>query len=300
MSAKPPADAAGRPLAATSIFEREGEGESERLLPTPLATGPWYPGTQHGSPMLGLLARAIDRHPSDRERFVVRLTVDLMRAAPMAAVRCLARTVRRGGSVEIVEASLCDASGDEEYARATAMRFRVADIPVGVGDAVPFEEPPARPASADLRRWFGEVEGERASRPEAFHHALEMRPVAAFETPTMWFRFKVPLVAGEETTPLERIAVISDFTYSVPFMRQVASDPKLLQRRPFVAINPDTSLNLHRPAEGEWICLDSRTHYAPIGAGTALARLYDERGPIGHSSQSLLVRGPASRPPRSP
>ncbi|MGH0034854.1 MAG: thioesterase family protein [Myxococcota bacterium] len=300
MSDDPPSDSAGRPLAAASIFEREedGDGGGERFHPTALATGPWYAGTQHGSPMLGLLARAVERHGSDRPRQVVRLTVDLMRAAPLAPVRCVVHTQRPGKSVEIVEASLRsgEGGGDVEYARARAMRFRTGAIDVGGGDAVAVEAPPERPAAASLRRWFGEGEDRTVLRPDAFHHALEMRPVAAFETPTVWFRLKVPLVAGEEVTPLERVAVVSDFTYSVPFMRQIASNPRQLRDRGFVAINPDTSLNLHRPAEGEWVCLDARTSYGDLGAGTAHARLYDDRGPFGHSSQSILVRGTESRP----
>jgi hypothetical protein len=298
MSETPVTDAAGRPLAAQSIFESESGADGEWLHPTALATGPWYAGTQHGSPMLGLLARAAELHASDRPRQVVRLTVDLMRAAPLAPVRCEARTVRPGKSVEIVEAPLRGADGgrDVEFARASAMRFRTSEIDVGSGDAVPVEEPPARPESSDLRRFFGEGEDRVESRPDAFHHALEMRPVAGFEAPTVWFRVKVPLVAGEAMTPLQRVAVISDFTYSVPFMRQIAANPKLLRDRSFVAINPDTSLNLHRPAEGEWIALDSRTTYGALGAGTASARLYDDRGLIGYSTQSILVRGLESRP----
>jgi hypothetical protein len=49
-------------------------------------------------------------------------------------------------------------------------------------------------------------------------------------------------------------------------------------------------------AEGEWLCLDARATYDAHGAGTAFARLYDARGAIGLSSQSLLVRGLESRP----
>ena len=63
-----------------------------------------------------------------------------------------------------------------------------------------------------------------------------------------------------------------------------------------MAINPDTTLNLHRMPEGEWVCLDARAIYDGHGAGTASARLYDARGAIGHSSQSLLVRGFEARP----
>ena len=43
------------------VFRRDGE----LLVPTPLATGPWYAGSQHGSAMLGLLARAVDRRAAE-------------------------------------------------------------------------------------------------------------------------------------------------------------------------------------------------------------------------------------------
>ena len=85
-------------------------------------------------------------------------------------------------------------------------------------------------------------------------------------------------------------------TYSIPLIQNFVRDRRAIARRPFVAINPDTTLSLHRPLEGEWVCLDARASYGAQGAGTAVARLFDARGVIGHSSQSLLVRGIEARP----
>jgi acyl-Coa thioesterase superfamily protein/acyl-CoA thioesterase superfamily protein len=270
--------------AAEHVFTPDGDG----FAPTELARGPWYPGTQHGSPMLALLARAVEHVPAERPAQVTRLTVDLMRAAPMARVHTRARVTRAGSSVELIEAELL--AGDEAYARASALRFRTADIPV------PFaEEPaPALPATG-IRFPWGE---SRPGEPDSpLQHVLELRPVPGFESATAWLRMRVPLVAGELNSPLVRVAFASDMTYSIPLIQGFMRDRgSAMARRPFVAINPDTTLNLHRPAAGEWICLDSRASYGANGAGTAVARLFDERGALGHASQSLLVRGIEARP----
>jgi len=49
------------------------------------------------------------------------------------------------------------------------------------------------------------------------------------------------------------------------------------------------SVHLHRPAVGEWVCLDASTTIGIPGVGLAESRLWDVHGPIGRSVQSLLV-----------
>jgi acyl-CoA thioesterase len=96
---------------------------------------------------------------------------------------------------------------------------------------------------------------------------------------------------------LVRVAITSDFAYSLPIMRRLRTDGgQFLMRQPFVSINADTTINLHRPPRGEWLCIDTHSHVDPIGAGTAGARLYDMQGVVGFVTQSLLVRGPESAP----
>ncbi len=95
-------------------------------FPPSLARGPWYPGTQHGSAMLGLLAHAIEEAPAANPSQVTRLTVDLLRAAPMTPTRAPARVVKRGKSMDVIEATL-EADG-QVFAKASAMRFRVNPI----------------------------------------------------------------------------------------------------------------------------------------------------------------------------
>jgi hypothetical protein len=56
-----------------------------------------------------------------------------------------------------------------------------------------------------------------------------------------------------------------------------------------VFINPDLTIYLHRRPAGEWVCLEAITYAQPHGIGMAESRLWDERGPIGRSVQSLLL-----------
>jgi hypothetical protein len=57
----------------------------------------------------------------------------------------------------------------------------------------------------------------------------------------------------------------------------------------YLFINPDLSVHLHRPAVGEWVCLDASTTIGIPGVGLAHSALWDVHGPIGRSLQSLLV-----------
>lgn len=275
-------------IADRAIFHSEGD----TLVPSTLARGPWYHGSQHGSAMLGLLARAVERHPSTQPMQVARLTIDLTRAAPMAPLTTPTRTIHAGKSVELVEATI--ESGGKTFARASAMRFRIEEIDVSdatppSGTGKPFLLPPAGTGVT--------LPGLDGGEFEAFHRALEICPPVGTEAPAMWFRLRCPFVAGEAMSPVVRTAAVADWTYSLPFLRTLLIDPEAARReRSFTTINPDTSLNLHRPMVGEWLCMESQVHHGGYGAGSAVALIHDAEGPIGHASQSLLIRGADKRP----
>jgi hypothetical protein len=264
------------------IFAREGE----RWIPQPLATGPWYAGTMHGSAMLGLLARAIEGVPTEGARQVTRFTVDMMRAAPMAPLETPTTVLHAGRSSEFVEARI--EAGGRVCARATALRLRLDEIdtsdePAHYGTGLPMPPP-------DPRRGGSFIPDSEEPMPPAFHQALDFQPVQGAERPAIWYRMKLPLVEGESLTPFVRTAVIADWTYSVSFISRTFRSGGIPPARSFSAINPDTSVNLHRPLRGEWVGLDAQIHFGGVGAGTALAFVHDAEGPIGHSSQAVLLR----------
>jgi hypothetical protein len=235
--------------------------------------------------MLGLLARAVEQHPTNRPVQVTRLTVDFIRAAPLLPVSTPTRILRAGKTTEILEAEI--SANGEVYARATAMRFRLADLPV-TDEAPRYGH--GRPMVLPSAEEIPSTDGLDQDNADAFHMALEMRPNLASDGPAIWFRMCNPLVEGEALTPFVRTAIVADWTYAVPIVHRALSGHEMEDERSLSAINPDTSINLHRPTEGEWVCLDAHVYYGDLGAGTAVAQLFDLRGPIGHASQSLLIR----------
>jgi hypothetical protein len=256
-----------------AIFRCDGD----RFVAGELARGPWSPEAQHGGAPAALLARIVERFDGGAAMFVSRLTIELLRPVPIAPLAVRTRFARPGRKVQLVEASLF--SGDSEVARCTALRIRRGETPLPAD--LRRAAPPA-PAGglASLPPWAAHVDYR------AFHSAaVEHRFVAgSFDRPgpaTDWIRLRVPLVEGEETTPLSRVAAAADFGNGVSWV--------LNRTDGYSFINPDLTIYLHRHPVGEWVCLEATTEVQPHGVGLAESLLYDEQGPIGRAAQSLLI-----------
>jgi len=97
---------------------------------------------------------------------------------------------------------------------------------------------------------------------------------------TVWMRPRVRLVDGEAFTPLQRVLVAADSGSGVS---------AVLDWKRYLFINVDLSVHLHRMPAGDWVCPDAVTLHEPTGIGIADTRLWDEAGPIGRATQTLLV-----------
>jgi hypothetical protein len=102
----------------------------------------------------------------------------------------------------------------------------------------------------------------------------------------VWMRPRVPLVDGETASPLERLLCAVDSVHGVSW----EVDPREMS-----VINPDLTVALHRQPVGEWVCLEAETANEGVGVGVAHSRLWDERGPVGWSLQSLVLARAAAR-----
>jgi hypothetical protein len=222
------------------------------------------------------------------ERQVVRLTVDMMRAAPMAPLRVETTAVRSGKSIDFVDIAMY--ADDELCVRGTALRMRVADLVVDEPEDAP--PPPPPPSDAPVA---GSPFARRAGSDEpAFHHAIDVH--VDVDTDVVWFRLAVPVVEGETNTGAVTIAAIADWTYAVPHLLRTARGVPQPTERAVHAINADTTINTFRPLSGGWVGLRTTAHTGSSGAGTSGAHLYDAAGPLGFSAQSVLVRGPSGAP----
>jgi hypothetical protein len=249
-----------------AFFQQEGD----LLVPTELTRGPWDPGAQHAGPPSALVARAVERFEPRAGMRVGRITLEILRPVPLEPLSLRVELARPGRSVELLEATLSGPEG--ELIQARAWRLRTSQLRLDE-----HESAPPGPETAEEGEFF--ATGEEVG----YHTAMEYRFVRGGfveQGPaTVWMRARVPLVAGEETTPLQRVFIAADSGNGVS---------AALDWRSTIFINTDLTVHLLREPLGEWVCLDAITHVD--GLGMADSALYDERGRIGRAVQTLLVR----------
>jgi hypothetical protein len=102
--------------------------DGDRFVPTDYTRGPWDRHAQHGGPPAALLAECLDRVEAPQPMQVARLTVELLRPVPIEPLRVETSVLRPGRKVQLAAATLWAAG--VEVARATALRIRVADVPM--------------------------------------------------------------------------------------------------------------------------------------------------------------------------
>jgi hypothetical protein len=248
--------------------ERDGA-----LYATELSRGPWDPGAQHGGAPAAVIMRALEALPSgDADLMIGRVTYELLRPVPLGELDVHASVARPGKRVQLLEATMTTPDG-LEVVRARALRVARAGVDAGV-DGPP---PPPGPETGAANDFRTEV-------PLFPTHAMEVRFVnGAFNAPgpaTAWFRLRVPVVAGEEPSSLQRLVAAADFPNGISTE---------LGWNHWIFINPDLTVFVEREPEGEWICLEASTRIVDGGCGLAEAVLYDERGRVGRSLQTLYV-----------
>ncbi|MGH8443199.1 MAG: thioesterase family protein [Nevskiaceae bacterium] len=253
-----------------SFYVHEGRG----YRATELTRGPWSPDHQHAGPPSALIAAVIERGlPPQME--VARLTVEILRPLPIATFGVTVLPLRAGRKVQWLTADLLGENATP-LARAHALCIRTLhlDLPAK-GD--PVDEPVPSPARSEPFA-FPFLTGD-----VGYHTAMELR-LARGEFGSgrvaMWLRMRHPLIEGEAPSPLQRVMVAADSGNGVSMV---------LKPHQHTFVNPDLTVYLHRPPEGEWVCLDARTIPQERGVGLADTRLLDERGPIGRSVQSLVI-----------
>jgi acyl-Coa thioesterase superfamily protein/acyl-CoA thioesterase superfamily protein len=245
------------------------------FVPTEVSRGPWDPDAQHGGAPAALLMREFERCGADTDLALARVTYEFLRPVPLRELEVRASIVRAGRRVQLLEGAIRDSDG-VELVRARALRIAAADaggLRTGADAAAPPgpEHGESRYLTAPHRL------------PMFAPDAVELRFVAGGfggGPATAWFRVRLPLVEGEDTSPLQRLAAAGDFGNGIS---------AVLSWDEYLFINPDLTLYVEREPVGEWICLDARTIVAPGGTATAESVLFDQRGRVGRATQALLV-----------
>ena len=238
--------------------------------------GPWDPDFQHAGPPAALLTRALEREPASWSFNVARITVDILGPVPVTDLAVRSRVLRPGRSVELVEAEL-EAAGRTAM-RAQAWRVRATDAELPPLPAVHDEglDPVPQLPDAEVQLPPGWTGG--------YLNAMEWRQAAgdwgAQGPATMWGRMRVPLVAGEGPTGLQRLMTVADSGNGVSNVLPVGE---------WFFINTELTVHLQAVPTGEWICLDARTQLDRRGFGLAASRLFDRERLVARGAQALYV-----------
>jgi hypothetical protein len=253
-----------------ALYERRAPGV---FVPSRLTQGPWSPDAQHGGPVAALLAGLIESVPTDQPMQVVRLTVELLRPVPLRPLSASVTVTRPGKRVQLLDAHLV--ADDAEVAAARALRIRVAKLDV-----------PDDPAGEPIPPPVVGVVPPPGNVTVPYAEAVELRFLdGGWDVPgpvRMWSRLLIPVVGGEQPSPLQRTAAAADFGNGVS---------SVLDFTTHVFINPDLTVSLSRVPAGEWVGFDVVTRLSPEGFGLAESAIFDVTGTVGRATQSLFVDG---------
>ena len=244
---------------------------ADTFEPTELTRGPWDRNAQHGGAPAALIAGELERH-SEGKPFA-RIALHLLKPVPLVPLTLHTEVVRDGRRARRMRADL--KAGDEIVCFAYALQIQgepepVPEVPLGGRITQGPEAGTDAPNFTGYRMFAGD--GIEVS----FVKGALTEPGPA----TAWFRLRVPVVDGEQTTQLQRAMAAADFGNGIS---------SAVRWDDFTFVNPELTVFLLREPVGEWIGNEAVTAIDPGGIGLADATLHDSHGPFGRGLQSLYV-----------
>ena len=245
---------------------------------TPLANAGWYDKGQHGGAIAALVTGHVEKIPTLAPMEVSRVTIEIFRVVPLVPLTIETEIVREGKKIQVVRATVTSPDG-LALAIAHVQRLRTTEA------VVPDLSQPLRLPTPD------QIEGRKLSRwghgdtdKVMFHRgAIEVREIFGgfneMGPGAIWLRLTTPLVAGETPTPAQRAVVIADFCNGVS--RGIGDD--------WIFMNPDLTVHIGRYPEGDWVALEAESHYEHHGRGVAAGIIWDQKGWVGRSAQTLFL-----------
>jgi Thioesterase-like superfamily len=279
----PLADSAAAPVQDLPRGSGAGEGffhaDGDDLIPTELADSPWG-AVLHGRLIGGLTARAAERaRAQDPNLICARLTIDMFRSAPLAPMRASVRPIRAGRRIAVLEVTVEQDKGP--IGQGKVVLLRRSEQPWGTFRPAPDWAAPAPdqlgpPPSLANGRGLGRAEGHRWNPP---WQAWPVRGPSSPLSDGVWIRDVYPLIAGEELTPLVRLAMAAD----------LASPHTNSSDRGLHFINADYTVYLGRVPQGEYVGIQPHGHISDRGVGVGQAVAHDVAGPVGFIATAAVA-----------
>lgn len=257
-------------MGSAAYFERI---DDRTFRPTEHATGAWNPDEQHICPALGLMVHCVEfqqsaRRPDDLQ--LGRLSYDIYGTVPVAAFTIDVEVLRPGRTIELVRATLTHEGRTIVDLRAWYLRRADSSAVAGhFFDPLPSrdEMPPFDLSGV----WPGGLIASAEMR------SVDREPGRA----RSWIRPRVPLLAGEEISPVAAASGLLDIANGIA----VRAEPGDV-----MFANIDLSAHFFRQPATSWLGFDTGVAFGPDGVGETHTVLHDETGPVGTIAQCLTVR----------
>ena len=186
-------------MATDSYSERRGDA----IVPTGHCGGVWDPNLAAGGPVAALMAHEARTMLGAGELLLARLTLDMMRPAPIAPLRLATRIVLDRRRLKLVDVSLT--ADGVELMRASAQFLAPSDVDHGL-------------AVRDLQRLPGPEQCTPADPAPygSYGATVEFRRARDIDTPesgvlpASWTRHSLPLFPDEPLTPALAAVVTAD------------------------------------------------------------------------------------------
>ncbi len=254
-------------------------GWAQRVVAGPKCAGPWAADAAHGGPPSALLVRACEdaaRRAGVAGLTALRVSVEFLAPVPLGELEVNALVLRPGRRVTLARASLSSAGREVLQAHtwlldATAKGGPLLPRTAGGGAPGPAPSPDSCPPM--ITGWGF-----------PYGRSVEWRQVsgdpAALGDAAVWARQRIPLVAGEEPSGLQRAVLVADSANGIS-----AS----LDWDDWSFVNVDLDVHLSRPLARDWVLVDAHSQVQPTGTGLATSVLHDLDGVVGTGAQTLLV-----------
>lgn len=182
------------------------------------------------------------------------------------------RTIRSGRRVVVVEAEL--QVEKQLVARAIGLLLRASQEP---DDGLRQQDPLISPLDEAV---------DAGLPPRPLHHAncIELRRAAKG---AYWVRAPLPLLPGFALEPAERAAIAADW----------ANPAANFGGHDIGFINPDITLYLHRPPQGEWLGVGPASRNSSDGLAISDCPLVDRGGVVGRCLAAGLAAGYSTKAP---
>lgn len=248
--------------------------EPGRFRSNPETIGPWDKRLQHGGPPAALLGRAFEQHEPRPGQRVARVSIEILGPIPLEELTLEVRVIRPGEKITLLEATA--RTGSRTILRATAWRLRAEEQR---SPQIGLDEPPPPFSEAGQPQQFF-----TGTDHFPYGEAVEWRFVEgnyrSLGPATVWSRCRIPLVRGEEISPLCRALAMVDSANGISAELELAS---------WTFVPVDLSLVVHRHPRGEWVGMTARTVIERDGVGMSFTRLFDREGYFGRSVHTLYV-----------